>query len=191
MGGFCTGIMAKPGSQHFAGSQHHLHPRDRLQAIAIRGMPKPTLHNVPDQTGVWPGPGAITPKRHVLLRQIRRKLLLRHPRLDHRITQFPIHFMNAVHASQIHNHLSIQHWTGIAITPILPGADRIQRCPILTRSTHDPHDLIAGTGLQHGQRPATTVRTGAGIANQISVRYENVRLTQQSAPRRHSGIRIQ
>ena len=166
VGGTRVGIMAEAGVEYLAAGQHHLHPGDMLQPVAVRRMTEAALENIADEAGVGAGAGAVDLQRNAARVQVVGQLLLGDAGLDYRVRQLGIDQDDAVHARQIEHHLAIGNCAGVAVAPVLAGADRIDGSVVGARQRHQRDDVGARAGADHRQRQRAARGSAARIAVQ-------------------------
>ena len=158
-----VGIMTEAGVEYLATDQHDLHPGDVLQPVAVRRMAEAALEDVADEARVGAGAGAVDLQCDAARAQVVGQLLLGDAGLDHRIRQFRVDQDDAVHARQFEHHLAVGDGAGVAIAPVLAGADRIERALVAARIAVQGGSVVAHMGGADGRahRPQQR-RTAAG-----------------------------
>ena len=118
------------------------------------------LEDVANEACVGAGAGAVDLQCDAARAQVVGQLLLGDAGLDHRIRQFRVDQDDAVHARQFKHHLAVGNGASVAVTPVLAGADRIERVLVPARQRHQRDDVGARAGADNRQRQRAA-RAGA------------------------------
>src|ERR1700692_5082746 len=85
------------------------------------------LESIADQTGRGPGVGGWNEKVQIAGAQIIEELFLGDSGLERYQTQFRIHVQNAIHSRKVQNDAAIAYRKRAPVTPVVTGADCIER----------------------------------------------------------------
>ena len=139
------------------------HAADPGEALVARAA---ALEDIAEDAGVRPGGGRVQPPGRTGRAQVLGELTLRDPRLDDGIPQFLVDGDDPVQGAQVEDDLARGDRAGVAPTPILAAADRVQRHSVSGRHPHYWHHLLDALRSQNGDGDGCVGQGGAPVTPQ-------------------------